>query len=135
MSATSFTFRVHAERLAIARLALDAPFPEWARGAFVSLTRTPDELSVVCAEVHVPPALPQARGRVALGIAGTLPMSSIGILAALCGALAAVRVPVFVLSTHDTDWLLVEAERFADARAALHALGHRVEGERPPGRP
>jgi hypothetical protein len=131
MSATPFAFRVHPERLAIARLAPGAAFPDWARGAFVSLTRTPDELSVVCAERHVPPEPPQARGRVALGIEGRVPMSSIGILAGLCGALAAERVPVFALSTHDTDWLLVEAGRFAEARAALRALGHRVEGELP----
>jgi hypothetical protein len=58
-------------------------------------------------------------------------MTSIGILAALCGALAAASVPVFVISTFDTDWLLVSAERFRAARAALEGLGHAVEGEPP----
>ena len=73
----------------------------------------------------------QSRGKIALGIEGTLALDSIGILAALCEQLAAARVPVFALSTFDTDWLLVPAERFEATRAALTAAGHRVEGERP----
>ena len=126
-----FTFRVHPELLAIARLPADAPVPGWVRGAFVSLTRTPDELSIVCPESAVPAGVTHERGRVALGIEGVIPMSSIGILAALCGALAEARVSVFALSTHDTDWLLVALERFEAARDALRAAGHRVEGAAP----
>jgi len=126
-----FLFRVHPERLAIARLAPDAPVPAWARGGFVSLTRTAAELSIVCAESLVPADVVHEGGRVALGIAGTVPMSSIGILAALCGALAGARVPVFALSTHDTDWLLVPVEHFEAASAALRAAGHRLEGACP----
>ena len=49
-----FTFLVHDERLAIARLPQDAPLPEWAHGRFVNIARTPSELSIVCAQVHVP---------------------------------------------------------------------------------
>ena len=94
--------------------------------------RTQAELSIVCAESLIPHDVVRERGRVALGIEGTIPMSSIGILAALCTALAEARVPVFALSTYDTDWLLVPVERFEAARAALRAAGHRVDGELPP---
>ena len=127
----TFTFEVHGERLAIARLAPDAALPSWARGTFVNLARTPAELSIVCAEQHVPAGVVHERDKVALGIAGTIPMTTIGILAALCGALAAARVPVFVLSTYDTDWLLVSVSRFEAAREALIAQGHRVLGDLP----
>ena len=71
------------------------------------------------------------RGRVALGIEGVLPMDAVGVLAGLCAALAAAGVPVFAISTHDTDWLLVSAERFEAARRALEGAGHAVEGELP----
>lgn len=131
MSHDTFTFEVHGERLAIARLAPDAAQPSWARGAFVNVARTPAELSIVCAELHVPAGVVHERDKVALGIAGTIPMTTIGILAALCGALAAAHVPVFVLSTYDTDWLLVSASRFGAAREALIAQGHRVLGDLP----
>lgn len=126
-----FEFRVHPERLAVARLARDAAWPEWARGDWVSVTRTPDELSIVCSETRVPPGVAHERGKVALGIAGIVPMTTIGVLASLCGALAEARVPVFVVSTFDTDWLIVSAERLADARAALERAGHRVSGDAP----
>lgn len=127
----TFRFVVHDERLAIARLPQDAVVPGWARGRFVNIARTPAELSIVCAQIHVPHDVTHERDRIALGIDGTVPMTSIGILAALCGALAAVKVPVFAISTYDTDWLLVSADRFDTARGALRAAGHRVEGERP----
>jgi hypothetical protein len=73
------------------------------------------------------------RDKIALGIAGVIPMTTIGILASLCGAFAAASVPVFVISTYDTDWLLVSADRFAAARAALEGPGHAVEGDPPAG--
>jgi uncharacterized protein len=128
---TRFRFRVHDELLAIARLAQDAPLPDWARGKFFNLARTPDELSIVCPQGRVPANVVHERGKVALGIVGVVPMTSVGILAALCTALAAESVPVFVLSTYDTDWLLVSAERFDAAKRALEGAGHAVEGSAP----
>lgn len=128
---STFTFAIHAERLAIARQPADAPLPAWARGGFVTVSRTKDELSIVCAQQHVPAGVQHERDKVAFGIVGTVPMTTIGILASLCGALAQAKVPVFVISTYDTDWLLVSADRFAAARGALVALGHAFVGEMP----
>jgi hypothetical protein len=130
-SVPSYRFAVHGERLAIAKLALDSGVPSWAGGEFLSVLRTPRELSIVCAQTRVPRELEQVRDKVALGIEGGVPLTSVGVLAALCGALAQRGVPVFVLSTHDTDWLLVSAERLGDARGALEAAGHRVHGALP----
>jgi uncharacterized protein len=124
-------FLVHDERLAIARLAPDQPWPAWARGRFVNVARTPTELSVVCPQSNVPSGVEHERERVAIGIAGTVPMTTVGLLASLCGTLARASVPVFVISTYDTDWLLVTADRFEAARGALVADGHTVEGAPP----
>jgi hypothetical protein len=131
MPTTSFRFQVHHERLAIARLDADAEQPAWARGGFVNIARTPAELSIICAQGHVPSGLPAERDRIALGIEGCVPMTTIGVLAALCGALAAAQVPVFVVSTYDTDWILVRAEHFEATRAALTAQGHLLLGAPP----
>ncbi|MFN7591171.1 MAG: ACT domain-containing protein [Planctomycetota bacterium] len=129
--ADSFSFVVHPERLAICRLPADAAIPEWARGGFVTISRTAAELSIVCAQGHVPAGVQQERDKVAFGIAGVVPMTTIGVLASLCGALAKAQVPVFVVSTYDTDYLLVGAAKFAAARTALAGLGHRIVGEQP----
>lgn len=129
--AHSFSFVVHPERLAICRLPADAAIPDWVRGGFVTISRTAAELSIVCAQRQVPANVQQERDKVAFGIAGVVPMTTIGVLASLCGALAAVRVPVFVVSTYDTDYLLVSIANFAAARTALAGLGHRIEGDQP----
>jgi len=131
MSAHHFLFRVHDERLAITRLPQDSAVPDWARGSFVTVSRTRDELSIVCAQQHVPREVVQERDKIALGIVGVVPMTTGGLLAQLCTALAAASVPVFVISTYDTDWLLVSADRLEAARAALEAAGQRVEGAAP----
>ena len=69
------------------------------------------------------------RGRRALEVAGPLDLAMTGVLAALSVPLAAAGVPIFVMSTYDTDYLLVGEDRLADALAALRGAGHRVAGD------
>lgn len=126
-------FDVHPERLAIARLEPRASLPPWAAGRFVTISRTAHELSIVCSQAGVPPGVKQERDRIALCIEGIVPMTTVGLLAGVCGSLASVDVPVFVVSTFDTDWILVNAAHFEKARAALESAGHAVIGEIPPG--
>lgn len=128
MADSTLSFTVHSDRLAICRLPADAPIPDWALGSFVTVSRTANELSVVCAQRHVPTTVQQERDKVLFGIDGVVPMTTVGLLAKLCGALAASSVPVFVISTYDTDYLLVSAKHFDAAVTALRGLGHRVQG-------
>ena len=92
MSDARFGFRVHEERLAVVRLPAGARIPTWARGSFVNIARTPAELSIVCDERRVPAGCVHESGKVALGILGTVPMSTIGVMAELCRLLADARV-------------------------------------------
>jgi hypothetical protein len=110
--------------LAICRLSPDAALPPWAAGTgFLSVTRTPLELSIVCREASVPDGVRASRGWMRLVLDGTFALDETGVLAALVGPLAAARVPVFALATFDTDHLLVPQHRLADAVAALAAAG------------
>jgi hypothetical protein len=122
-----FTFRLLSEALAICRLPADAPIPPWPRGPFVCTARTPDELSIVCDERCVPPGVPCVRGRRALGIAGAVDFSTIGVIAGLTRPLAEAGVSVFVVSTYDTDWVLVQEKDLATATRVLRAGGHVVD--------
>lgn len=128
---TNFRFKIHPQRMAIARLESQAPVPDWASGAFVSITRTPGELSIICAQRHVPEKVIHERDKIALFIEGTVPMTAVGIIASLSRALADAKVPIFVIATYDTDWILVGADRLAAARGALESLGHSVQGALP----
>ncbi|MGZ4384651.1 MAG: ACT domain-containing protein [Gaiellaceae bacterium] len=112
--------------LAIARLPADAELPGWLpdRGSFVSLTRTSGELSVVCEQEAVPADVPAERGWRALAVAGTLDFALTGVLSSLAAPLAAAGVPIFVVSTHDTDYVLVRDDDLPRAAGALRAAGH-----------
>ena len=112
---------------AIVRLAADAPLPSWASaGDFFSMTRTSDELSVVCLATQVPSSLTAETGWRALKVHGPFALSEIGVLAALAAALAHAKVSLFAISTFATDYLLVNDKNLNAAVAALRAAGHSV---------
>lgn len=118
------------ERLAICRLPPDAGLPELpgGEGRLVSVTRTGDELSVVCAEHEAPPGANRSDGWRALRVAGTLDFAETGVLSSLAAPLAQAGIAIFVVSTYDTDYLLVKEAQLDAARRCLRAAGHRVDG-------
>lgn len=118
---------VSAGRYAVCRLEADEPAPAWAEGAgFVSVTRTADELSVVCREERVPAETRAEHGFRLLKVAGPLDFALTGVLASLSGALAGAGVSLFAVSTFDTDYLLVRETDLDRALEALAEAGHEV---------
>lgn len=113
--------------LAICRLAPDAGLPAWALEApYWSVTKTPNEISVVCPEDVVPPHVAASRGWRALRFEGPLPLDQTGILASVIGPLARARVSVFAVGTYDTDYVLIPSAQRVGAIAALESAGHTV---------
>jgi hypothetical protein len=114
-------------RFAVCRLDPDADLPAWAftrEAALWSVTRTRRELSVVVEEAGVPPSVARVEpGWRGLALEGPVPFETVGVFARLTGALAAAGVPLFALSTFDTDVLLVKQEHLARAVEALRAAG------------
>ena len=116
------------EPLAVCRLPPDAALAAWAgTSEFVSITRTADELSVVCPQDAVPDCVSCERGWRCLKVAGPLQLSAVGVLAALAAPLAEAGVSVFAVSTFDTDYLLVKEENLATALEALRRAGQNVQ--------
>jgi hypothetical protein len=120
------TLVVLPECYAICRLAADAPWPTWAIGDFVSVTRTAEELSVVCIEDAVPPEVRCERGWRCLRVAGTLDFGAVGVLASLTGPLAEAGISLFAVATFDTDYLLFRDRDCDRACAALRRHGHHL---------
>lgn len=113
---------------AVCKLPLGSALPEWATaGDVFSVTRTADELSVVCRQEGVPTETHAEVGWRCMRVAGAMPFTLVGVLASITTPIASAGVGVFAFSTFDTDYLLVKAERFLEAVAALQAAGHRVE--------
>jgi len=112
---------------AISKLAHGEPIPPWASArSFSSVTQTSDELSIVCPEENVPADVTSERGFRCLRIAGPLEFSMVGILASLLEPLAEAGIAVFVVSTFDTDFLLVKARDLEPATFALERAGHAI---------
>lgn len=109
---------------AIVKLAPLSAVPTWHQGSeFYSVSKTPDELSIVCEARLVPPELcPSARWS-AFRVAGTLDFALTGILASIANPLGAARISLFAVSTFDTDYVLVGEQQYGAARAALEGAG------------
>lgn len=111
-------------RLAICRFPAGSPLPAWVfhhEAQFWSVTRTPHELSVVCAEDDLPPAVDRdvERDWRAFEVVGPLPFTLTGVVSGITAPLAAAGISVFVVSTYDTDYLLVRSADFLRAFGIL----------------
>jgi uncharacterized protein len=119
-------FRVWEGRWAVCRLAADAEIPSWIGAGFTSVTRTPHELSIVCPQEGVPADVQTERDWACLQLQGPFAFTLTGVLASFLQPLAEARVPIFALSTYDTDWVLIPAARLDDALCALASAGHQL---------
>jgi hypothetical protein len=106
----------------IFQLSPHAPIPSWSTLSshpLVSITRTAEELSVICPTAAVPPGMQCEPGWRAFRVAGKLEFSAIGILAAILTPLAEAGISILSLSTFDTDYILVRSYAFEQAKLAL----------------
>lgn len=111
---------------AIVRLAPDAPVPDWAaKGEFTSITRTTDELSIVCPTANLPPDVHSPHRWICLKLEGPFSFSQTGILLSFIEPLSTNRVPIFAISTYDTDYVLIPEEH-ARALDILRDAGHEL---------
>ena len=114
-------------RFAICRLSPDEPIPTFlTRSPFWSITRTGDELSVVLSEEIVPADWEAETGWRCLKVIGPLDFDLTGSLASLATPLYEAGVSIFVISTYDTDYLLVREENLEKATQILLESGHAV---------
>jgi hypothetical protein len=114
---------------AICRLAPDAAIPPWATtGSFVSVTRTSDELSIICPTADVPPNILASRDWHALKLRGPFDMHLVGVMLSVAAPLAASGVSIMPVTTYDTDYFLVRHPQIELAIASLRQAGHVVHG-------
>lgn len=117
------TFSFLDGRYGIYRCSLGADLPLSA-ARFLSYTRTGDEVSIVCGEGELPEADRSEGGYVVLKLHGPFDLGVTGVLAEVSGILANEAIPIFAISTYDTDYILMKASAKAQAIAALAAAGH-----------
>ena len=112
---------------AIVKLAPDAPVPDWAtRGEFTSISRSPDELSIVCPADNLPSNVNSPHHWVCFKLEGPFPFELTGILLSCIEPLSDNGVPIFAISTFDTDYVLVQEERMGGVTDRLREAGHEL---------
>ena len=115
------------ELYAVCRLAPDLPFPDWARSAdLISFVRTPEELSVVCKQRYVPPDIKAELGWRVIKVQGPLDFDLVSLLASITAPLANAGISIFVISSFETDYVLVKEKSLDLAVEALTSVGFLV---------
>lgn len=116
------------QEFSVVRLPADAAVPGWAQdGALYSITRSDEELSLLCESRLVSPDLPCETGWRALKVRGPLDFGETGILAGIAEVLARDRISIFALSTYDTDYILTKNDQLRQAVFTLSDAGYSVE--------
>lgn len=131
VKSTHVPFRLLPETFSICRLAPDADLPRVRGGSLFSMCRTPEELSLILAQgdgqASTPDLDPEAAietGYRCLKVEGPLSFDTVGVLAGFTTLFAAAGIPVFVVSTFDTDYILLKEEHKEDALAILLSAGY-----------
>ncbi|MFP4661580.1 MAG: ACT domain-containing protein [Halanaerobiales bacterium] len=123
MAGTDITLKVLDERFAICKVDNKYPIPMWVLESrdFYSITRTHDEMSIVSMEDSVPDDVEKESGWKAFKIEGELDFSLVGVISSITGYLAEKEISVFVMSTYNTDYILVKEEDFEKAVEVLYS--------------
>ena len=127
MEPTAYRLTLLPQPLAICQLEPGAPMPEWAWSSkFLTVTRTPDEFSLLCDAKLVPAGIRSEGGWRALKMEGPFEFTQIGVLASVLNPLAEAQVSILSIATYDTDYVLVAEPDLPAALAALAGAGHQV---------
>ena len=122
------TLQLVAGDFTVSRLAPTEPVPAWAGSpVFSSVTRTADELSIICPTADVPAGPRGESGWSLLKIAGPFDFGVVGVLAAVTEPLARAGISLLAVGTFDTDYVLIKSDRLAAAVPELKAAGHFIE--------
>lgn len=110
----------------IVRLEKNSIIPEWiSNEVFFSITKTAEELSVVCLQDKVPDGITCERGWKAIKVAAILDFSLVGIISRISKTLAEGGISIFVISTYDTDYILVRNRDIENATGLLINRGYK----------
>ncbi|MFW2487415.1 ACT domain-containing protein [Clostridium chromiireducens] len=121
------TMRLLKEIYGVCRLDKNELIPEWAQKSdFFSITKTKEELSIVCSQEWIPANMRCEKDWRILKVEGPLDFSLIGILSSISTVLANNKISIFAISTYDTDYILVKSSDLDNAIESLLKEGYEV---------
>jgi hypothetical protein len=127
MNIPKLSLTILPDSFAICKLAAREDIPSWAFcGSFSSVTRTPEELSIVCPQNLVPPEVESTKGWKSLKIEARLDFEMVGIVSSITSSMAEAGISIFAISTFNTDYFFIKEEDLGPGVAALRKAGHQV---------
>ena len=121
LSVLSETFTIH-------KFSPDVSIPkEILKSNYYSVSKTENELSVVCSEFIKVQSLQSSKGWKCIKVKGPLDFNLTGILAGISDILAHANISIFAISTFDTDYILVRTHDLSSARTALRLADYKFE--------
>ncbi|NKQ41921.1 MAG: ACT domain-containing protein [Sulfurovum sp.] len=126
-SGVSYRYALN-ESFVIHRLAPDSKIPDTVySGKFFTISKSENELSIVCSSSIVLESQQSEDGWSCVRVVGELDFSMVGILAKISSLLAGVGVSIFVISTYDTDYILIKSDQLAIALNTLEAANYIIK--------
>ncbi|MBX4268607.1 ACT domain-containing protein [Clostridium estertheticum] len=120
MSEKILTMKLLNEKFSVCRLNKNEQIPEWVKNSsFYSISKTSDELSIVCSQDIIPSNIKCEKDWRILKVEGPLDFSLIGIISSISTILALKRISIFAVSTYDTDYILVKNKDIDNTILAL----------------
>ncbi len=127
MSEKILTMKLLNEKFGVCRLNKNELIPEWVKNSnFYSITKTSDELSIVCSQDSIPSNIKCEKDWRTLKVEGPLDFSLIGIISSISTILALKRISIFAVSTYDTDYILVKNKDIDNVILALSNERYKV---------
>lgn len=115
-----FTLSILPEKLGVCHFAAKSAIPDWAKDVnFCSITRTQDELSIICPQEKIPAGVLSEKDWRAFKLNGPIDLYSVGVIASLSKPLADARISILEVSTYETEHVLVENKNLEKAAKIL----------------
>jgi hypothetical protein len=125
MDLPKLRLRLMSQKFAICSFPPDATFSDWAHSSSIlSITRTPKEITLVCEENHVPGECQKSGNFKCIKVEGSFDLDAVGVLASMAEPLAQNKISLYVISTYDTDYVLIHAKNIDKAVSCLDKFGH-----------
>lgn len=120
-NAKKFTLFILPEKLGICHLGKNIPVPDWALNAdFFSITKTEQELSIVCPQDKIPGGVLFEKDWRAFRLESVADgVYTAGIIVHLASPLAEANISIFNVSTYETNYILVEEKNLEKAKKVL----------------
>ena len=128
VASVNLVFSVLSETFTIHKLSPDVSIPkEILKSNYYSVSKTENELSVVCSELIKVQSLQSSKGWKCIKVKGPLDFNLTGILASISDILRKTNISIFAISTFDTDYILVRTHDFSSDTTKLRQAGYKLE--------